>query len=120
MTGGELERKLAAIAAMDGLIGCALVDAETGMAWTSAGGDDMQQICEAASDYWRLYMRHAKHYRSVGELRVQVLIHATGRITIVRCAGSLLLVCVSHEPDRVDWTRWKAMVAGLRGAATLT
>jgi hypothetical protein len=117
----ELEHQLAAIGSLDGLMGCAVVDSETGMAWQSFGGEDMQIVCEAASDFWRLQMRQPRQFSSqMGELSAQVLIHGRGRITSVKCGRSLLLVCVSREPDQVDWKQWKVLVARLRAVAAST
>jgi hypothetical protein len=101
------------VAALPGMIGCALVDIETGMAWSVSGNvEKVQYVCEAASDYWRLYMRLKGEYRGLlGELAAQVMVHSRGRITIVQRSGSMLLVCLSHEPSTVDWTGWKAMLA---------
>lgn len=117
MTADKLEQVLQSMGALPGMTGCAMVDAETGMAWKTAGGHDIQVLCEAASDYWRLHTRSAGHYAPLGELAAQVLIHTRGRITIVGCGGTLLNVCVSKEPDAVDWSRWKALVADLRTLA---
>jgi hypothetical protein len=35
------------------------------------------------------------------------MMHAKARVTSVACPSDLLLVCVSHEPDAVDWPIWK-------------
>lgn len=114
MKAEALERELGAIASLEGVIGCAVVDVETGMAWKSVGGDDVQIICEAASDFWRLHLRQSAHFEShLGGLSAQVLIHARGRITLVRCAHPLLLVSLSKEPDQVDWPLWKACAGRL-------
>lgn len=112
---GLLER----IAALPGMVGCAVVDVDTGMAWETAGdAARVQHACEAASDYWRLYLRNKHEYALLlGELAAQVMVHAQGRVTIVPCKQSLLLVCLSHEPDRVDWRAWKSMLAELTNLA---
>jgi hypothetical protein len=106
----ELER----LAELDGLLGCALVDADTGMIWQAAGaagGNPL--IAEAAVDYWRLYKRRSPVFGSLGELRAQVVIHSQGRLTLVACGPDLVLVSLSAEPDRVDWARWKALIGQL-------
>lgn len=109
-----LERELGAIASLQGVIGCAVVDVETGMAWKFVGGDDVQIVCEAATDFWRLHMRQSAHFEPLlGGLAAQVLMHARGRITLVRCAHPLLLVTLSKEPDHVDWAQWKARAGKL-------
>jgi hypothetical protein len=121
MNAVKLEAILQSMSALAGMAGCAMVDAETGMAWKTAGTEDIQVLCEAASDYWRLHTRTGGHYAPlVGELAAQVLIHTRGRITIVGCGGTLLNVCVSREPDGVDWARWKVLVGDLRKLAAST
>lgn len=117
MNAGELQTHLLTIQRLDGMIGCAVVDMDTGMTWESTGGDEVQHLCECATDFWRLQLRNATHYALLGELAAQVLMHAKGRITLVRCPGSLLLVCISAEPDHVDWPRWKALVHQLNQLA---
>jgi hypothetical protein len=112
-----LQDALHAICGLDGVIGCAVVDIETGMAWKTQGPEEVQQLCESASDFWRLHLRSAGHYALVGGLSAQVLIHTQGRITMVRCPGSLLLVCITAEPDRVNWSRWKSLLGDLHRLA---
>lgn len=119
MNSDPLQERVLAIGSMHGLLGCALVDVETGMAWKAAGGEGIQILCEAASDFWRLQMRQSKHYSEpVGEVSAQVLIHTRGRITLVRVVDTLLLVTVSREPDQVDWAQWKNSVGQLKDVAT--
>ena len=113
MNSQALQDQLLAICEIDGLIGCAVIDIDTGMALKAAGSDEVQLVCESASDFWRLHLRNAKHYSLLGGLTAQVLMHAKGRITMVRCPGSLLLVCISAEPDKVNWPRWKARLGEL-------
>ena len=116
----QLSEALQSMAAMDGMEGCALVDAETGMAWQSAGHiEHVALVAEAASDYWRLYQRSRQHFQHLGALRAQVLMHAGGRITIVACGPGTLLVLLTPDQDRLDWQAWKdktkalqALVAG--------
>jgi hypothetical protein len=108
-----LQDQLLAICEIEGLIGCAVVDIDTGMALKASGSDEVQHLCECASDFWRLHSRNAKHYSLLGGLTAQVLIQTQGRVTMVRCPGSLLLVCVSSEPDKVNWSHWKARLGEL-------
>ena len=92
------------IAAMPGLDGCALVEIATGMAWHAVGDmQELQQMAEASSDYWRLYQRSQQHFDRLGELRAQVMMHRTGRITMLPCSKGMLLIAISREADPVDW-----------------
>ena len=60
-------------------------------------------MAEASSDYWRLYQRSHQYFERMGELRAQVMMHKTGRITMLPCADGMLLIAVSRESDPVDW-----------------
>jgi|JI6StandDraft_1071083.scaffolds.fasta_scaffold487025_1 predicted regulator of Ras-like GTPase activity (Roadblock/LC7/MglB family) len=108
MKDDQLRAELESIARKPGLQGCALVDTETGMIWSATGAHaDIQKIAEAASDYWRLYLRHRRHIDSLGDLHAQILIHTAGRITITSCGNSALLVTLSGAKDTVDWKAWQ-------------
>lgn len=106
-------------ASLDGLMGCGVLDAETGMAWkTSGDAKSVQFVCEAATDYWRLHRRQQREFDSLlGPLVMQMIFHSRGRITIVQCTHSLLFVCLTREPDRVDWSLWKRKLADLKNLA---
>lgn len=106
-------------ALLDGLIGCAVLDAETGMAWkTSGNAKSVQFVCEAATDYWRLHQRQEGEFASLlGPLVMQMIFHSRGRITIAQCSKSLLFVCLTREPDKVDWRLWKQKFASLKNLA---
>ena len=109
---------LRALADQPGLIACGLVDAETGMVCHCAGDGEHLALIEAASDYWRLAQRHGPvAHGALGPTRAQVLIHDRARLTLTRCGDGLLLVCISQEPDRVDWPRWKQALGPLLAAA---
>ncbi|HZY17867.1 MAG TPA: hypothetical protein VFE82_05255 [Ramlibacter sp.] len=120
MSGEALKREIEAMASLAGIVGCALVEMEGGLPWCSAGGDDTVPMAEAATDYWRLTLRHHHLFARLGDLTVQVLIHSCGRITTVACPKQLLLVTISAEPDKVDWTRWKEGVGRLHAAVRAT
>jgi predicted regulator of Ras-like GTPase activity (Roadblock/LC7/MglB family) len=110
-----LEAELDSLAQLPGMRGCAVIDTDAGMAWHTAGDAQLlQPIAEAASDYWRLFLRRRGDFEGLGEIRALVVMHAKGRITLAGCGEQLLLVCLSHEPDRVDWNRWKAGVGSLQ------
>jgi hypothetical protein len=106
---------LRALCEGEGLLACALVDIDTGMVVHSAG--DADPIAEAASDYWRLFRRQRPLLSTLGEARAQVLIHDKARLTLTACGKGLLLVCLSGEPDRVDWPAWKRRAGALHAAA---
>jgi hypothetical protein len=103
-----IQLQVQTIAVLQGLVGCSLVDVQAGMTWCSAGRPDTVAMAEAATDYWRLTQRHTGTFQNLGDLRAQVMMHAQARVTSVACPPDLLLVCVSHEPDTVDWPAWKS------------
>jgi hypothetical protein len=109
-----IQTELEQLAALAGVSSCGLVEVQAGMAWCSAGDATLATVTESATDYWRLTLRQSETFGPLGELRAQVVMHANARVTSVGCPGGLLLVCVSEEPDRVDWPAWKAGVARLR------
>lgn len=120
MSHAALERELGALAQLPGLLGCALVDAATGMIWHAKGiAENDPSVGEAAIDFWRLSQRRATQFHALGELRAQVIIHASGRITLAACGPELVLVTLSAEPDRVAWDQWKTGLGKLR-ALTLS
>jgi hypothetical protein len=108
---------LEAMAVLDGMATCALVDAQTGMVLDAAGAQEHATVAEAATDYWRMCHRQAPAFGSLGGLRVLVAIHERFRLTVLPCGAGLLLVCVSEEPDRVDWNRWRVLVGHLQQSA---
>lgn len=116
MSAQSLQPELQAIAEMDGLSACAVVDAATGMVLQSAGPLDQIPVAEAATDYWRMCGRQAAAFGRLGDLRVLVAIHQRARLTILPCGPGLLLVCVSEENDRVDWNRWRGLVGRLHAS----
>ncbi|WP_374665429.1 hypothetical protein [Ramlibacter sp.] len=115
MTGSRLQQALAQMASLPGVGGCAIVEADTGMVWESAGElPGVHHLSEAVSDYWRLFLRRSEDFAALGELRAQVLIHSHRRVTLVGCGEGLVLVTVSGEPDQVRWADWKGAVGGLQ------
>jgi len=115
VSGARLQQSLTQMAALPGVGGCAIVEADTGMVWMSAGElPGVHHLGEAVSDYWRLFLRRRDDFADLGELRAQVLIHSHRRVTLVGCGDRLVLVTVSAEPDRVRWSDWKGAVGALQ------
>ncbi|ARU06074.1 hypothetical protein CCO03_16625 [Comamonas serinivorans] len=100
---------LTEMAELPGVMGCALVEVETGMVWHSAGQiPELTALAEAASDYWRLYRRLHTNFEQVGKLRACVMMHDAGRITLLPCGSGVLLVTVSLQEAQVDWKAWQS------------
>ena len=114
MNAQRLQASLDDMASLLGVVGCALVEIETGMVWNSAGQiEDMTLLAEAASDYWRLYRRLQPNFEQVGKLRACVMMHDAGRITLLPCGGGMLLVTITTQQAQVDWKTWQTRTRDL-------
>ena len=103
-----LASSLTEMAQLPGVVGCALVEVNTGMVWHAAGAtQELTALAEAASDYWRLYLRLHTRFEQVGKLKACVMMHDTGRITLLPCGSGMLLVTVSLQEAQVDWQLWQ-------------
>lgn len=104
-TGADrLADELARMATISGITGCALVEIEAGMVWCTGGRvPDVQNIAEAASDYWRLYLRSARHFASLGNLRGSLMWHEQGQLVLLPCGDGVLLVALAQGNGSVDW-----------------
>ena len=115
-----LRDALSTMARVSGLDGCALVEVDTGMVWAASGQQSqLQHIAEVSSDYWRLYQRQRHHFTDLGPLRAQVIMHATGRITMLPCTDGMLLIAISRESESVNWTVWQERVHAIKRLLTL-
>lgn len=107
---------MAELAALEGLQGCALVEAGSGLPWATYGElGDAASLWEAAIDYWRLHERHRPHFQPLGELRAAVMYHSAAILTVMRCTAEpdLLLVAAGRY-ERVDWRRLQLLNRELR------
>ena len=117
----EIDTLLRELVDQPGLIACALVDVETGMVCQCAGDGEQGAGAGAPRQLGRGPVRPGRvRPRALGPTRAQVLIHDRARLTLARCGEGLLLVCISHEPDRVDWLQWKQAVGSLQALACRT
>jgi predicted regulator of Ras-like GTPase activity (Roadblock/LC7/MglB family) len=100
-----------------GVMGCALVEADTGLVWHSVGDlPDKERLWEASANYWQLHGRSHEHFAVLGGLGAAVLYHRRGSLAIIPCLPdpALLAVCVG-EPGRVNWQAWQQGVRALAG-----
>lgn len=103
-----LRKALDALSAREGILGCALVELETGMVWHASGSlDSIEDMASCASDYWRLHRRTQHIFAPLGDLRVAMLMHGKGQITVRECGAGVLLVTLTTRLAAVDWKRWK-------------
>jgi hypothetical protein len=113
VSGPALTALMAELASLPGLHGCALVEAETGFVWTAQGrlaGQD--GLWEAATDFWRLQMRNARHFAELGEFGAAVMHHTAGMLAVFRCCREpeVLFVAVGRQ-GAVDWINLQRRVA---------
>ncbi|NKI97158.1 hypothetical protein [Rhizobacter sp. SG703] len=103
------------MAGQPGILGCALVDASTGLVWhASAGTPGSERVWEAAVDYWRLHDRQKLHFAGLGTLAAAVMYHANGVLAVFPCSSEPDLLLVAHGRHRgVDWLAWQCMVRTL-------
>jgi hypothetical protein len=114
-----IERLVHQLAEFPGVQGCALVDAETGMAWHHAGRmPDMDQVGEAAIEFWRVHKRLAAHFRDFGQLHSSAHSFATCVIALFPCSQepALVLVCVADKGRAIDWAAWGKKMPALKQA----
>ena len=103
MTMQRLQDRLGAMAGMPDFLGCALVDMEDGMVCHAVGElKELEQVASYSSDYWRLNRRTQPVFDELGELRVVVLMHRAGQITLSECGRRMLLVLVTRRMAAID------------------
>lgn len=96
------------LANFDGVSGCALVEAETGMVWHHVGKlTDMELVGEAAIEFWRTQRRVAIQLEAMGELKFANFKYANKTIALVPCdeKRGLILVCLAGGRG-VNWRDW--------------
>jgi len=115
MNARRVASELARMASHPGIVGCALVDATTGLVWHSSGaGANTERMWEAAVDYWRLHDRQKTHFADLGVLAAAVMYHSEGVLAIIPCSSNPDLLLISQgRHGAVDWTAWQRMARGL-------
>lgn len=106
------------MATFEGIEGCALVEADTGMAWHFAGSwPGIEQIGEAAIEFWRIQDRLAGQLAALGGLQSAAYSFSNRVVALFPCADEprLVLVCVAVKGP-VAWQNWAPKVAELRAA----
>ena len=114
MKGAQLRAAFDELAAFPKLTGCALVAVDTGMVWHASGDDEkVQHLAEAASDYWRLYVRLGHNFAELGELQASVMLHQLGCIALLPCGKGMVLVALTPKMKDLDWLGFQAQVRKL-------
>ncbi len=100
------------------VLGCALVEADTGMVWHHAGQlADMESIGEAAIEFWRTQNKVASQLGILGELKFASYNYAQSILGLIPCDPNrkLVLVCLAQRPGMV-WPEWMREIPALREA----
>jgi len=107
----ELDR----MAGFPGIVGCALVDAATGLIWHASGSvPNAERVWEAAVDYWRLHDRQKLYFAGLGTLGAAVMYHTGGVLAVLPCCGDPEVLLVSYSRHgNVDWIPWQREVRAL-------
>jgi hypothetical protein len=111
----QIDAELDRMAAHPGIVGCALVDAQTGLVWASRGGaEQATHVWEAAVDYWRLHDRQKLHFAGLGTLGAAVMYHTGGVLAVFPCCTDPNVLLVAHGEHRgVDWIALQRMAREL-------
>jgi len=111
----QIDAELDRMAAHPGIVGCALVDAQTGLVWASRGGaTHATHVWEAAVDYWRLHDRQKLHFAGLGTLGAAVMYHTGGVLAVFPCCTDPNVLLVAHGEHRgVDWIALQRMAREL-------
>jgi len=104
----RLSAELDLMVAEPGIVGCALVDANTGLVWHARARDGVanaDRLWEAAVDYWRLHDRQSLHFAELGPLGAAVMYHSAGVLAVFPCCrDDPAVLLVSHgQHQGVDW-----------------
>lgn len=114
MSTDPVSHELAQLAAVPGVIGCALVDAATGMVLHSASRrDDAEPLAEAARDYWQVHKRNGGVFDGLGGAVAILVVHEHGVLNLLPCGDDLVLVTLA-ERSRVDFSTWPRRMQPLR------
>ncbi len=101
-----------------GVVGCALVETATGMVWHHSGElVQIEQIGEAAVEFWRVHMRVSTDFTGLGSLQHLSYAFPDHLVALFPCDSSrtLILVCVGKRPG-MAWTHWAMGLVPLRKA----
>lgn len=91
-----------------------MVEIEAGMVWHTAGSiENLQQIAEAASDYWRLYLRLQSNFEQFGHLQKCSFIHATHKLTLTPCGVDMVFITITNTSTHLEWLSWEKRIQQL-------
>lgn len=101
------------LAAFPSVQGCALVDADTGMVWYSAGRlPSIERLGEASVEFWRVRLRQSAYFEELGPLESAAHSFARQVIALFPCSHvpALIAVCVADKAG-MAWGPWGTQLA---------
>ena len=104
------------LSAFPGVVGCAVVDAATGMSWYHAGVlPQLERFGEAAVEFWRVQVRLGSYFAELGPPQSAAFSFSDSVVALFPCCTdpALVLVCVTNRKD-VQWGLWAQPVASLK------
>ncbi|MDZ7891562.1 MAG: hypothetical protein U5L73_07360 [Rhodoferax sp.] len=115
MNSKYIRAKIDSMAKTPGVRGCAVVEISAGMVWHAAGSlDNLVSMAEAASDYWRLYLRMKSHFDGFGDLDSCTLTHQTHSVMLTDCGADMVFITVSDTQELLNLPEWRNRIRQLR------
>lgn len=107
---------LQALCESPGMQGCVLSDAASGMAIHHCGDiPELEQIGEAAIEFWRVQGRLSGYFKSLGQLHTLAYIFKDHLIALFPCQRQpdIVLICVADK-IHIDWNACRLGVHSLQ------
>lgn len=115
MNAKYIKAKIDSMARTPGVAGCAVVEVAAGMVWHAASTQaDFVAMAEAASDYWRLYLRMNMHFTAFGKLTHCTLTHETHQLMLTLCGHDMVFVTVCDKNYALNLSDWNFRIHQLR------
>ncbi len=71
-------------------------------------------MAEAASDYWRLYLRLRNHYSEFGELTYCMLVHERYQLILTSCGDDMVFITACEKGHELNLSDWNIRINQLR------
>lgn len=115
MNAKYIRAKIDSMAKTPGVAGCAVVEISAGMVWHAAGTlEDFVAMAEAASDYWRLYLRVKTNFANFGELTHCTFTHETLQLMLTSCGNDMVFITVCDKDFELNLSDWNFRIYQLR------
>lgn len=118
MTARSAESIVHDLAQFPGVVGCALVETDSGMVWYHAGTvPDVDRIAEASIEFWRTPIRLSSSFSSMGSLQSTAYSFSKRVVSLFPCSDQppLVLICIAQK-GKVMWSEWGLEVQALKKA----